>query len=400
MALSERVNRIRSEMGTGMGLVKCRQCGCMDEALSGLRAALPSIQAETPEVAGMLEQVEDWAEQMQPPKYACLGCEHCYAAVGLNLFSRAFPDAVNATLSCEFEVHESVWPPVPGEYHVVCGGDGPGSGYPVAVSTLGSSELADVLAAAAAAAVVAGEPGGLCIVGKTETENIGIDKLIKNTVSNPAIRYLVLAGHDPEGHRSGATLLSLWENGVDDRMRVVGSPGKRPILRNVTRDEVEQFRRQVRVVDLIGCEDVGRLVEEIKTLTLHAVPGLQGEGARDSRLQGAGEGDAQGARPIQLYNPYSVPVVEAEEPKGVELDRAGYFVIIPEPKKGTIAVEHYSYDNTLLRVIQGKDARSIYSTIIKNGWVTQLSHAAYLGKELTRAELSLQTGTRYIQDGA
>jgi tetrahydromethanopterin S-methyltransferase subunit A len=373
MALKDRIDRIRSEMGTGMGLVKCRQCGCMDEALSGLRAALPSIQAETPEVAGMPEQLEGWAGQMQPLKYACLGCEHCYAAVGLNLFSRAFPDAVNATLSCEFEVDESVWPPVPGEYHVFC----QGLGCPVAVSTLGSSELADALSAAAAVA-----PGGLCIVGKTETENIGIDKLIKNTVSNPAIHYLVLAGHDPAGHRSGATLLSLWENGVDDRMRVVGSPGKRPILRNVTRDEVEQFRRQVRVVDLIGCEDVGRLVEEIKALASQAIPSVQG------------------ARPVQPYHPYNVPVVEAEEPKGVELDRAGYFVIIPEPKKGMIAVEHYSYDNSLQRVIHGKDARSIYSTIIENGWVTQLSHAAYLGKELTRAELSLQTDSRYVQDGA
>jgi hypothetical protein len=32
--------------------------------------------------------------------------------------------------------------------------------------------------------------------------------------------------------------------------------------------------------------------------------------------------------------------------------------------------------------------------------VTQLSHAAYVGKELGRAELSMQLGFRYIQDGA
>jgi len=39
-------------------------------------------------------------------------------------------------------------------------------------------------------------------------------------------------------------------------------------------------------------------------------------------------------------------------------------------------------------------------TIVDDGWVTELSHAAYLGKELARAELSLQLGFRYVQDGA
>jgi tetrahydromethanopterin S-methyltransferase subunit A len=96
----------------------------------------------------------------------------------------------------------------------------------------------------------------------------------------------------------------------------------------------------------------------------------------------------------------TVPVMQAKEPTTVEMDKAGYFVIIPQPAKGTIAVEHYTYDNRLLRVIEGKEARSIYWTMIDNGWVTQLSHAAYLGKELTKAELSIKLGFPYIQDGA
>jgi tetrahydromethanopterin S-methyltransferase subunit A len=82
------------------------------------------------------------------------------------------------------------------------------------------------------------------------------------------------------------------------------------------------------------------------------------------------------------------------------MDKAGYFVIIPQPEKRVIIVEHYSYDNKLLRIIEGKDARSIYHTIIENGWVTELSHAAYLGKELAKAELSLKLGFKYVQDAA
>lgn len=60
---------------------------------------------------------------------------------------------------------------------------------------------------------------------------------------------------------------------------------------------------------------------------------------------------------------------------------------------------YYSYDNTLLRVTEGKDARSIYWTIIENNWVTLLSHTAYLGKELEEAESSLKYRFRYVLDG-
>jgi hypothetical protein len=94
------------------------------------------------------------------------------------------------------------------------------------------------------------------------------------------------------------------------------------------------------------------------------------------------------------------PVVQAQESSRVEMDRAGYFVILPQPANGTIVVEHYAYDNRLLRVIEGRNARSIYSTLIANGWVTQLSHAAYLGKELARAESSVHLKSKYVQDGA
>jgi tetrahydromethanopterin S-methyltransferase subunit A len=82
------------------------------------------------------------------------------------------------------------------------------------------------------------------------------------------------------------------------------------------------------------------------------------------------------------------------------MDPSGYFVVIPQSEREIITIEHYSYDNKLQHVIEGKDARSLYSTIIKNGWVTELSHAAYLGKELAKAELSIQLDFRYIQDGA
>lgn len=364
------IDNIQSELQEGMSLAKCKKCGCMKEALENLHSSLPSLQTEGS--LDLLKNVESWLKQMEQIEYACLGCEHCFGAVAMNIFNEAFPEASKTQLSCAFEVREQTWPSVPGEYFAFC----EGRTCPVAVSTLASVELAKALAD--------NRPKELCIVGKTETENIGIDKIIKNTITNPAIRYLLLAGKDPNGHHSGKTLLALWENGVDEHMRVIGSPGKRPVLRNVTFEEVEAFRNQVKVVDMIGCEDVEKIVKKLGELSLES-------------SACSCEECTENIKPVQIS---TAPVIQAKEHAKVEMDRVGYFVIIPQPEKGIITVEHYSNDNLLLRVIEGKDARSIYWTIIENGWVTQLSHAAYLGKELAKAELSIKTGCKYVQDGA
>ena len=372
MAEKNLMDKIQSELQEGMGLQKCRRCGCMKEILENLRSSLPSIQSECS--SDMLKNFEHWLKQMELIKYACLGCDYCFPAVAMNIFNQAFPEAAQAqSLSCAFEVRDQTWPPVPGEYFAFCNGQS----CPVAVSTLASVELSERLSTM--------RPKELCIVGKTETENIGIDKVIKNTITNPTIRFLLLAGKDSKGHQPGRTLLALWENGVDENMRVIGSPGKHPILRNVTREEVEASRKQVQVVDLIGCEDVKIIIDKLKELSQELSSSC---GCEES---------SEETKPVRIS---TVSVIQAKEPAKVEMDKAGYFVIIPQLEKGIITVEHYSYDNKLQRVIEGKNARSIYWTIIENGWVTQLSHAAYLGKELERAELSMRYGFKYVQDGA
>ena len=366
---------IENELCEGVALAKCRKCGCMKETLETLGRTLMDIGARSEN--GLEQNISRWQSEMEPIKYACLGCKYCFPAVAMNAFNQAFPDATpNEQLSCAFEVKESRlagWPPVLGEYKVLCdGGD-----CPVAISTLGSPELTDGIAEL--------KPEQVCIVGKTETENIGIDKLIKNTITNQTIQFLLLVGRDPKGHLSGQTLLSLSANGVDEKMRVIGSNGKRPFLRNVTKAEVESFRKQVEVVDLIGCEDIGAIVNKIKELPMDAKGSCGCSNCNDE---------------VAVNETIEAPVMQAKDPSRIQMDKAGYFIILPRPEKGIITVEHYSYDDKLLRTIEGKDARSLYWTIIENNWVTQLSHAAYLGKELAKAELSSKHGFKYVQDGA
>ncbi|UCE74512.1 MAG: hypothetical protein JSV56_02085 [Methanomassiliicoccales archaeon] len=308
----ELIEKIQSELQEGMGLAKCRKCGCMKETLENLCPSLPLLQ--TVGSSDLLKNVESWLRQIEPVKYACLGCDYCFPAVATNIFNQVFPEALETqSLSCGFGAKEQTWPPVPGEYFACC----EGSTCPVAVSTLASVELAESLASR--------RPRELCIVGKTETENIGIDKVIKNTVSNPTIRVLLVAGKDPNGHYSGKTLLALWENGVDKNMRVIGSPGKQAVLRNVIREEINAFRRQVQVVDMIGCEDVEQVIDKVKELSNEVGPVYSCEER------------GEGISPMQIP---TIPLIKAKEPAKVEIDPAGYLVIIPQQAKGVIVVEH------------------------------------------------------------
>lgn len=363
---------IHLELQKGMRLAKCKKCGCMHGTLENLKDSLASLKRKGAEE--LLENIKGWIKELKPLEYSCLGCKICIPAEAMSILTSHFPSTASSTLSsCEFEVCKDSWPPVAGEYTVL------DSSAPVAVTTLGSIKLEEKLAKL--------KPAGLCIFGKTETENIGIDKIVKNIVTNPAINFLIVAGKDTAGHQSGNTLLALWENGVTRDMRVIGSKGRRPILKNVSLSDVEAFRKQIQIDDQLGCEDVKVIARRISELARKATTVKKAATSCECHEPCCGD------KP-------SPPRIKAKGPRSVKLDKAGYFVIIPSKKDKIITVEHYSYDNKLLRTIEGKTSRDIYFTLINNNWITELSHAAYMGKELAKAELSIKKGFRFVQDGA
>ncbi len=316
---------------------------------------------------------------MKSIRYACLGCEHCYAGVAQNAFNTAFPETANDFgLSCGIQSNPASWPPVVGEYLLL------DPSAPVAVTTLASLDFPKQLADQ--------KIPGLAIVGKLETENIGIDKLIKNMIANANLRFLILSGIEPTGHLSGQTLLALAENGVDENKRVIGSKGKRPILRNVTLEEIEAFRSQIQVIDLIGCECIDCVNDKIAELHKQGVDIGQQPSSCDC---------SDGSCHPSTMDIDEVPTIFLDETdQTVRLDKAGYFVILPIPERKVIHVEHYSYDNSLLHVIEGASARTLYLKAIEQKWVSEMSHAAYMGKELAKAELNLALGIPYNQDAA
>ena len=64
---------------------------------------------------------------------------------------------------------------------------------------------------------------------------------------------------------------------------------------------------------------------------------------------------------------------------------------------GDIAVICYKADRPFLK-FSGRSARDLYSAIIGRGLLKDPSHAAYLGRELSKAEIALSLGKDYVQD--
>jgi len=49
-------------------------------------------------------------------------------------------------------------------------------------------------------------------------------------------------------------------------------------------------------------------------------------------------------------------------------------------------------------VVTGRDAKSVVDTVLAKGLVSRLDHAAYLGRELKKAEIAAKLGKNYVQD--
>lgn len=138
------------------------------------------------------------------------------------------------------------WPQIVGDYKV---GDEESA---VAVVTLGS-HMEDVPVKA-----------GAGISGSLHTENLGIEKVIGNVVSNPNIRFLVVCGAEVQGHITGQTIQAVYKNGVDSKKRIVGAKGAIPYLENIPEEAIERFRNQVEIVDMVDTEDAETIHSKIE----------------------------------------------------------------------------------------------------------------------------------------
>jgi tetrahydromethanopterin S-methyltransferase subunit A len=342
---------------------KCWPCGCLHHGLASIEKAFP----EGSRPAILDAAIRAARERLAEVRYDCLGCEICFPAVAINALNQSAvaQEIAEACPTAPAEAREG-WPPLSGSYTVLR--------YmaPVAVCTLTDERLV--------AAVADGPDPGLAIVGTLQTENLGIERLILNVLANPNIRSLVVCGADSRqaiGHLPGQSLVALAQSGIDERSRIVGAAGKRPVLRNLSREASEHFRRTVEVVDLVGEDRVPAVLEAVRSCA-----------ARN-------QGPAEPFAPDRLVTSLQGYVRER-----MTSDPAGYFVIYVDRSRQLLSLEHYSNDGVLDAVIEGRTAPELYVPAVDKGLVSRLDHAAYLGRELARAEQALKSGEPFVQDAA
>ncbi|MGB8703138.1 MAG: DUF4346 domain-containing protein [Thermosynechococcaceae cyanobacterium] len=108
----------------------------------------------------------------------------------------------------------------------------------------------------------------------------------------------------------------------------------------------------------------------------------------------------------------------------IALDPGGYFIIYIDPEAALIYAKHFTnlinekglavdpetglplpthgkVERVPSQVFQAKTAKELCIQLFEKpetSLVTKLDHAAYLGRELMRAEMALATGQPYVQD--
>ena len=87
------------------------------------------------------------------------------------------------------------------------------------------------------------------------------------------------------------------------------------------------------------------------------------------------------------------------------MDPKGYFLIAIDREKKLLRVGYCKFTklgnnpvNDMVAEVRGKTAIEIVNTLIRERFISTLQHAADMGIELHKAELSLKHGFKYIQD--
>lgn len=336
---------------------KCWSCFCMHSSLKAIQRAFP----EDKRPAKLAVEMSVAQQRLTKVQYECLGCEVCFPAIALNAL-KVEEDICPEDLPKQ----RPGWPPLPGSYRVLR------YRAPVALTTLMDDALCERIASKAGPEIV--------MVGTLQTENLGIERVIQNVVANPNIRFLIVCGADSWqkiGHLPGQSLVSLARSGLDSNSRIIGAWGKRPCLRNISSDLVEHFRRTVKVVDLVGNNEIHTIFDTVANCAQKNV------GPAEPYVS------AQTIAPLRGYLP-----------QRMSPDPAGYFVIYVNRPMKTLSLEHYQNDGILDQIIEGKTAAELLVPAIERELVSRLDHAAYLGRELARAEYALSTGEPYVQDAA
>ena len=152
---------------------------------------------------------------------------------------------------------------------------------------------------------------GAALSGTLQTENVGMEKMICNVIANSNIRYLLVCGPESPGHLVGDAIKALYEKGIDEGARIIGTGAPAPFLFNIPKDWIQRFREQTKLIDLIN-EGSTEAVREAVWSCYQEKPAK----FRDYELWDIGAFDKEpicGKITWKITNPYQAPKDKKEQ---------------------------------------------------------------------------------------
>ncbi|WP_292527307.1 tetrahydromethanopterin S-methyltransferase subunit MtrG, partial [Methanoculleus sp.] len=144
------------------------------------------------------------------------------------------------------------------------------------------------------------------IAGSCKTENLGLEKIIANVISNPNIRFILCCGTEVKGHLSGQSFMALHAGGVSGG-KIVGAQGAIPFIENLSDEAIKRFQDQVEMVNIMESEDMGTIKAKIDELKARD-PGAFGAEPMVVEVKEAGGGAAEVA--VAGANPQFLEIEE------------------------------------------------------------------------------------------
>lgn len=235
---------------------------------------------------------------------------------------------------------KSRWPVFSGNYQVI------NPSGQIAICTLTSDHFD----------AVASNRNNVAIVGTVFTPNLGLEKIIHNTITNPKIRYLLLCGKDSPVFQAGQAIQCLFKYGIDSEKRIINAVGHFPVLKNISEEKINIFLKQIELIDCIEetkveviQNKIGQI--EIKKETFEEKEMLKSE-------QNISEEES------------FIPLKTGGKRIPLDYDEKGFFVITTDLAKREITVKHYYKDNRPGFIIKGHSYESILLAILEKDLVS------------------------------
>ena len=103
------------------------------------------------------------------------------------------------------------------------------------------------------------DSNSFCVAGQLYSKE-GINFIIRNILAKPSIRYLIICGTELSG--SGKVLADFFEKGVDEENMVIGNDFAK-IHKEIPREFLEMVRKNVKIENLIGVQDINEIKKKI-----------------------------------------------------------------------------------------------------------------------------------------